>query len=303
MIEPESEADPAALLLQFLMAFGNVIGHGPYYLVEADKHYMNIFGCLVGETAKARKGTSLGYIRKIFEVVDSSWVSNCVKDGLSTGEGLISEVRNSKEGWDSKNQKYVIDDPGVEDKRLFITAPEFSRILQALSRTGNTLSAVIRQGWDSGNLSTITKTNKDMATDAHISIIGHVTSTDLERDLTETETANGFANRFLWFYTTRSKYLPDGGNIDWNQLSPLIQRLRDTVTFAKSVDSLTRDDSAKTLWYDIYYDLSTGKPGLVGAISARAEAQVLRLSCLYALLDCSSVISSCHLEAALAVWQ
>jgi len=38
------------------------------------------------------------------------------------------------------------------------------------------------------------------------------------------------------------------------------------------------------------------------AATSRAEAQVLRLSAIYAALDCSPVVSIPHLEAALAVW-
>jgi hypothetical protein len=41
---------------------------------------------------------------------------------------------------------------------------------------------------------------------------------------------------------------------------------------------------------------------LRGALCGRAEAHVLRLSLLYALLDSSSVIRPEHLQAALAVW-
>src|SRR5262249_35718307 len=39
-----------------------------------------------------------------------------------------------------------------------------------------------------------------------------------------------------------------------------------------------------------------------GAVLGRAEAHVLRLSLLYAVLDCSTVITADHLHAALAVW-
>jgi hypothetical protein len=42
---------------------------------------------------------------------------------------------------------------------------------------------------------------------------------------------------------------------------------------------------------------------LTGAILSRAEAQVLRLSVLYTLLDSSLVVRIEHLKAALAVWQ
>lgn len=66
---------------------------------------------------------------------------------------------------------------------------------------------------------------------------------------------------------------------------------------------MKRDDEARTLWWGIYEVLSEGKPGLLGAVISRAEAQVMRLSCLFALLDCSLVVRKPHLEAALAVWR
>jgi hypothetical protein len=48
--------------------------------------------------------------------------------------------------------------------------------------------------------------------------------------------------------------------------------------------------------------LSEGQSGLVGALTSRAEAQVLRLSVIYAVMDKSSVVRSEHLLAALAFW-
>ena len=51
------------------------------------------------------------------------------------------------------------------------------------------------------------------------------------------------------------------------------------------------------MWCAIYEKLSEGKPGLLGAVISRAEAQVVRLALLYALLDCSKLIRAEHLEA------
>ncbi|HEX9262839.1 MAG TPA: hypothetical protein VF977_00600 [Candidatus Binatia bacterium] len=66
---------------------------------------------------------------------------------------------------------------------------------------------------------------------------------------------------------------------------------------------MKRDDIARDAWGNVYGPLSAGRPGLTGAVLSRAEAQVLRLSVLYALLDCSLTISIHHLQAALAVWE
>jgi hypothetical protein len=75
------------------------------------------------------------------------------------------------------------------------------------------------------------------------------------------------------------------------------------LVLGKVLGRVERDKEAKAAWAEVYPDLSNGYPGLFGAITNRAEAQVLRLSVLYAVLDSSRIIQIPHLEAALAVWQ
>ena len=310
MIEPHSEADPAALLIQCLVAAGNVIGRTVYFYAEADQHYTNLFSVIVGRTAKGRKGTSLGHIQRVFAEVDPAWSSARTVGGLSTGEGLIfavrDEVRERKEIRKKRRitaYKEVVTDPGVTDKRLLVVEPEFARVLQVCERETNTLSAVIRQSWDSGSLRIITKNKPASATGAHISIIAHITKDELRRLLTTSAVANGFANRFLWVCASRSKMLPDGGRVDTVDFEPLIKKLRDAGTFAKEPRELRRTKQARALWHEVYEELSTGKPGLLGCVTSRAEPQVMRLACVYAVLDCSPAIRVAHLRAALEVWR
>jgi len=49
--------------------------------------------------------------------------------------------------------------------------------------------------------------------------------------------------------------------------------------------------------------LSQGRPGLLGAVTARGEAQSVRLASLYAVLDLSLEIKIEHLKAALELWK
>jgi len=121
--------------------------------------------------------------------------------------------------------------------------------------------------------------------------------------LDETHKANGFANRFLWARVQRSKELPEGAAVPQEASDRLAERLRQAVDFARHSGIVTRDESARELWARVYGPLSAGRPGLTGAILSRAEAQVLRLSILYALLDCSFTVKIAHLKAALAVWE
>jgi 5S rRNA maturation endonuclease (ribonuclease M5) len=305
-IEPHTEADSAALLIQVLVAFGNIIGRDAFCVADGSRHVMNMFAVLVGESSKARKGTSWRHVLRIFERADEQWKADCVTNGLSSGEGLIWDVRdpitrtfkNKKTGEEERE----ITDCGINDKRLCVVEGEFANVLKVMTREGNTLSPVIRSAWDSGNLRSMTKNSPARATDAHISIIGHITKDELRRLLTETESANGFGNRFLWLAVRRSKCLPEGGNIDSENLNDLIKRLHEAIEFARSASEVTRSEGAREIWRIIYPGLSEGKPGLLGAITARAEAQVLRLSAIFALLACSTKIEDEHQDAALALW-
>jgi hypothetical protein len=308
-LEPHTEADPAALLLNTLVAAGNVVGNHPYCIVGREKHYPRLFGVMVGKTSKARKGTSWADIRGIISYCEPEWVKNCIVSGLSSGEGLIWAVRDPIIKREPIKQKQKVigyqdveTDPGVSDKRLLVIEPELARTLKVMSRDGNTLSATTREAWDTGYLRVLTKNSPAKATDAHVSIVGHITQEELLRDMESTETANGFANRFLWVMVKRSKVLPEGGYLPEEALKKFGDALQQVVSFAQSVGELRRDPEARELWAKVYPKLSEGLPGLVGAVTNRAEAQVIRLSCVYAVLDRSSVIKAEHLIAALAFW-
>jgi len=174
--------------------------------------------------------------------------------------------------------------------------------LRVLGRDGNTLSAIIRAAWDTGDLRTLTKNSPAKATGAHISILGHITRQELLRYLDSTEAGNGFANRFLWFCVRRSKCLPEGGNISEVNFAPMVRQLAAALEFAQQPRKMRRNDEAREVWASVYPSLSEGVPGMLGAVTGRAESQVMRVATIYALLDCSTNIDVDHLLAAFAVW-
>ncbi|HEY3168760.1 MAG TPA: hypothetical protein VGK57_16115 [Candidatus Binatia bacterium] len=309
-IEPYSESDPVAILGNILAGSGNVIGSTPYARVEETQHHLNIFVVQVGDTSKGRKGTAWSTPRKMFHDVDGEWSDKRITGGLSSGEGLVYNVRDPRyqtkpirEDGKIVGNEDVLVDKGEDDKRLLLIEEEFSQALKVMSREGNILSPIIRQAWDHGNLRSLTKNDPNRATGAHISIIAHITRGELLRHLVETEQTNGFANRFCWLLVARSKEISRPKGVPSEILHPLIQKLREAIAFARRVTEMDRDDRANSEWDAIYHELSEAKPGLTGALIARAEAQVLRLSCLYALLDKSDVIRAQHQQAALALWE
>ena len=300
-VMPHTEADSVALLVSLLASFGNALGQGAYFKVGPTLHHLKLFVALVGETSKARKGTSWDPIKELLCEVDPAWAEDRVVSGLSSGEGVIHAVRDPFYGKNNRGEEVLLDE-GEPDKRLMVIEGELAGTLKMMGRDGNTLSVVLRQAWDGDRLRTLTKNSPTKATGAHISAIGHVTQQELLRHLNETEQANGFANRFLWLLVKRSKLLPLGGK--WHEVdkAPLVEGLRLALEFGRAAGEITWSDSSEGAWCEVYGPLSEGKQGLFGAVVGRAEAQVVRVASIYAVMDKSSRVEHEHLLAALALW-
>lgn len=302
LIRPHTEADPVAVLMQFLVTFSNVIGRNAHWTHGDSRHSLNLFAVIVGNSAMARKGTSWEATRGFFKRCVPEYVATRIKHGLSSGEGLIDQVRDPQ----VKNGQII--DQGVSDKRLLVIEQEFGSTLSVMARDGNNLCGTVRIAWESGDLSSLSKKCPVAATGAHISIIGHATESDLARHLSQTEIGNGFANRFLWVCAKRSALMPFSAPFDLRLLEPVVRKLREAIEFGSTADLLNDDpmtmtDAARSLWIEQYEILSEPKGGMLGAITVRGAAQVRRMACLYALLDGCWRVDAVHLKAAYALWR
>ncbi len=288
-IAPHTEADPVAILTQLLVAFGAAAGRGAWFTVEATRHHPNEFMLLVGDSSKARKGSSWDHVRQLIAQVDPQ-VERRILTGLSSGEGLIWAVRDP-----------TAQDPGITDQRLLVIEPEFASVLKASSREISTLSPTLRSAWDSRPLAILTRAAPARATSAHIALIGHITQDELRRHTTTIELANGYLNRILIIACRRQRLLPEGGHHDPLHGTGLTGLLAATLKHAQTAGQIRLDPDARELWHDAYRQLARPAPGVLGQITARAEAHTIRLALLYTLADGQRQISPQHLTAALAL--
>jgi len=296
-----TEADPAALLFQFLVCFGNCVAANAFYRQEWTRHNAREFVLIVGRSAKARKGTSWNIVKEIFKLADANWFKKRIVSGLGSGEGVVNAVRDPQIERDERGQETTI--AGVEDKRLMVVESEFASVLSVSGREGSTLSEVLRNAWDSGDIQTLTKNNPIRTTGAHISVIGHITETELKKKLGDNAIFNGFVNRFLVVCAKRARLLPDGGSLTDEDFSTLAGNLARAIDAARKISRMVRSDEARNLWHEVYRKLTADRAGNFGAVTSRAEAHVLRLSMIYTLLDGKSQIELCHLKAALECWR
>ena len=302
-IASHTESDPVALLLQFFVSFGNVVGRQPYYFIEGAEHYPVLYALLAGPTAKGRKGTAANRIRPIFDVADNDWTHNNVTSGISSGEGILHAIHDDIYGTDKKSGVQVLVEAGVDDKRMLLDEREFSAALDSMQREGNVVSRIVRDAWDCPRvLRTLTKHNPTKVTRPHISVLGQITIDELQRKLDQGAMMSGFANRFLYACVRRSQLLPHGGALDPNEIARLGAATLAAVDAARTFTRITMTSAADVLWRAIYPKLTADVPGLLGAATARGDAQTLRLSMVYALLDKAPQIDAVHIKAALALW-
>lgn len=305
-IEPHTEAHPAAMLAQTLVAFGSVIGRGPHWMHGATRHALNLFTGIVGDTGTG-KGSGLDQVMDIFRDVDLEWGRNPnMYAGLASGEGFIHMVRDPVSRR-KKDGELAVEDPGVEDKRLLLVQPEFAQVLQVLERQGNTLATKLRNAWDGKPLANNSLSSHLTATDAHISLVVHSTSDDLRDLMRRTMILNGFGNRFLWVCSRRMNAKPFGGVLPETDRTALLVRLRDAVEFANGLKQLRRGGRmvfgrrATNLWVSAYN--TTLARDSENPTTGRAMPQVRRIACIYALMDCAEWVREEHLSAALETWR
>jgi hypothetical protein len=296
-IGPQSEGDPVAILTTFLAAFGNAVGDGPCVQITSIRHHANISVVHVGETAQARKGQGFHDGIFVMREADPKWFESARTNGLGSGEGLLQKLAELEKG-NGETPAATRSAP-----RALVHEPELSRLLKVASRDGSTLSEIIRAAWDSGRLEQRVRKNSIVVERSHVSLVGQITADELRQEMTETDVANGFANRNLFVAVRRSKPLPFGGNLDSTEVRNVVAHVKDALAAAGAIGKVEFASEAAAEWEHFYHEMSGRKArGLAGALLARAEAQTLRLALIYALLDGSNRISSAHLRAAIALW-
>jgi hypothetical protein len=319
LVEKDTEADPNILLLAFLVYAGNLLGRSFYSVTGGDKHCSNLYLSVVGVTSNGRKGSALSVVESFFlRGARAPGLANVIY-GISSGEGLIWQIRDpiTRQERDKRTGKIeeVTIDSGVDDKRLLVCLGEFYQCLAAMRRKDNSLSSLLRTAWDRDVLHTPVKNCPAKASGAHLSIVACISKDELLRAIDTGDADNGTLNRFLWACSKRARLLPQGGKLFTTIDSPEWLKLQSR--FNQNTGNLkgepiyfSRDGNANDGWgFDdnpnlgVYKQLTEQRTGMWGSVTARSAAQVLRISLLEAALNGCREIRREHQDAALEIWR
>jgi hypothetical protein len=182
-----TEADPAAMLLNFLTMFGNAAGPEPHTRFGVAEHSGRLFTVVAGPPGeKGRKGTAYEAVEPLFKEADPDWADNRVVTGLQSAETMIDRVADGES----------------DDCRLMIVETEFSRLMATMARTG-TLSAHLRNAYDGKRLQRARsdRSKSQTASHHHISMIGMITPEELLQQYTRLKSAGGLESRILFCYS------------------------------------------------------------------------------------------------------
>jgi hypothetical protein len=288
ILEPSTEADPVALLVTMLTLGGAIAGRHRT-LWHGSEHAPNLYTVLVGDTAVARKGTAYVTVSAVLSTADDGW-QRLLVPGLGSGEALVTRLRPDEK-------------TGRVEHRAIVLETEMGRMLRVMGRDGSTLSAMLRNGWDGTPLGRFIARGGDVVTNHHVAVLAHVTAHDLRDLLRDTDAANGFGNRFCWYAVHRTKLVPLP--VDPSAIIPstLTRALQETFEWAQVPGPVRLSPEAGDDWEDRYGALSIRpRYGLLGALTARAEAQIIRLALTYAVMDRADLVTPDHLLAASALW-
>lgn len=285
-VAPYTEADPVGVLGTLLASVGACMGN-LRFIYQGSAQAPNLFVVLVGDSSTGRKGTAGSIAREVMNRAYPDWASLIVA-GLGSGEGLI--------GYLKANEKQC-------EPRALVMESEFGRLLTVMAREGSTLSPMVRDAWDGVPMGRILAREQSIVHSHHVGIVAHVTPVELRLKLSGTDAADGFGNRFIWLAVRRQRLVPFPTSPIKHVDPGLFDAVGAAIADAQTPGEVPWSPGARGAWEELYLELTLHRPwGLLAAMTARTEAQIVRLALVYALLDRSSVIDVAHLRAARALW-
>jgi hypothetical protein len=290
-LDPTTEADPVAVLVNLMSAAGAIIGRRPHLWIGNDRHPALLWSLTIGATSAGRKGSATSTAKRPLATAFPEFFGpDHTPRGLNSGEGLIEYVKD--DNGDNAS-------PASLDKRLWVVESEYAVTMSRGRREGSSLPGVLRQAWDGEDLGSMVRDSMK-ATNPHIAILGHITPDEFRAKMQDSEMAGGTYNRFLPIFCHRNLILPESRGADPQLIDNVAHAWRTVLNDAAKVDEVEISAEARALYRDEIYPALTedSAGGALAEFTARAAPYALRAAMVYALCDHGDTIQEEHMRAA-----
>ncbi|MFF4818069.1 DUF3987 domain-containing protein [Kitasatospora sp. NPDC001309] len=306
-VDPGTEADPVGVLGSLIVGVSAYLGPAVRVRISAlDDHPILCWSLLIGRTSKGRKGSATSAAKRVLALLDKDFFGANTVSGLSSGEGLIHEVKDPDPSELEEMMEVGINPGDIGDQRRLVIESEYGMTMLRSSGMSS-LSTILRQAWDGDDLKTRTRRNSMTATRPHIALLGHISPKEFRARLSERELAGGTYNRLLMLHVHQSKTLPDGGMVDLDRVAGQAAKLRANIERARDLELVVvRNEAANKYWAEsLYPEIANddSQNEVLEQFSARRAPYTLRLAALYAVADGRSEIDVPDLQAANALYE
>lgn len=324
----KSEAVPIAVAAHALAWFSALVGPTRFLQIGDERRRLNDFYLLIGPSASG-KGVSEYGPKAIFKRVEErmqeyfsdAWQKGQTEGiaeypkldvhdgGLSSGEGLAAAKADSLKP-SEKGESPI----QVPDKRFLIIESEFGNVLNMAERQGNTLSHVLRNGFDGKTIRPLTKRDRVCCTDPYFVLVGNITPGELSGHRKGSiMSVNGMLNRTLMLWTQSTECHAFPAPLREGDASRLADCIAGHVIKARQFSwethwrkqaaitrPVTMADDALQLWEAVYPRLvNMPDSELVQTLCRRHRLHVLIIASLMALINGRDQITGDDLNAAL----
>ena len=321
-----SEAVRAAVGINLLGRLTAEVGPMVYYQIGDEKRLINNYYLLIGPSGMGKGSSEYGpsrifqrvndFLELKFNYAREAGKTEGIKafpfldvheGGLSSGEGLAA----AKDDGDPKKPE----SHPVTDKRFLILESEAGSMLTMSQRQGNTLSHILRNGYDGKTIRPLTKRDRVCVSHPFFVLIGNITPGELlNHDLVSSMSVNGMLNRMLMIWTHIEQRQPIPKSMPQPIVDQLAERFADIILFARNGSFETHwkkqaamarpirmDQKAEGLWIQQYpYLVNAPDCDLVRSLCRRHRLHCLILASLFALMNCRLEIQKPDLQSALA---
>jgi hypothetical protein len=272
VLQKSTEAPREFLLAAFLTIAGALIGRQAW-VTYSRPTYPNFFTLLIGDTAAARKSTTMAFaLDLMIMVIERTQARVKPLYGLASVEGLAAAMKDG-------------DSP--DPYRIVVVEDELKSLLRKAQQKGvSNLIPRLTELYNCGRSFEVnTKTDRAIIKNPFASVVSASTPAWFAESIGESEISGGFLNRWTMFAGRPERLIPFPTPPDPSVWEGIADELAHAVQQARGEYHLAPE--AREVFSEFYCTFrgTASSEGLRGEATARTDLHAMKFALLFAILD------------------